>query len=584
MLLLMLQKMIRCFFIFAPLIAISALLGSAFAQIRIITDDTAHTYVCANRRLPRILFGAEIDRNARKKPVAAIAEALDSLGYFHSRWDTLRDTIRISEGARAAIASIAIQSDPTVPIDSVRPIRLPMPYDAGTISSLAQKAAVFFAQRGYPFAAATTTVEELPPADGASPRMSVRFAINKDALCRFGPPLFVGPRKTVPRVLMHDMRCREGTAFDERKVGQSEANLLSRPYISSVQTGDPRLVRNPADTVVRAGNAETVVVPFSVTDRSGLGFDGALSYQSQIESGNRLSGNVNFSLLNIYGRGESALFAYRGEKGFSLLDAQVAVPWILNSPLSGSARIGLEIRQGSYNTAGGELRALADVRPLWQAGAALVGRESTVDTVAGDGEVMASSKYYGTDLLFVRRPERLEAGRFSREFLLRTGAGLAENGSRLYNRIHISSTFGVHLPFRKHQAMRLRLVASSLFTQETWVPEVELYRVGGASSLRGYSENQFPFRTVAYGQSELLHYFSSQGAIYIFGDGGVGFRSMVLRDPADRTVLFGYGAGIRLPSKIGSISLEWARNINDTRSFGRIHLRVWNSLAVAEAW
>jgi hypothetical protein len=67
-------------------------------------------------------------------------------------------------------------------------------------------------------------------------------------------------------------------------------------------------------------------------------------------------------------------------------------------------------------------------------------------------------------------------------------------------------------------------------------------------------------------------YLSKIGAVYLFSDGGVGFK----KPPgpgSDYMLLAGYGLGIKVPSRIGTVTLEWARNIDDTRSPGRIHLR-----------
>jgi hypothetical protein len=38
--------------------------------------------------------------------------------------------------------------------------------------------------------------------------------------------------------------------------------------------------------------------------------------------------------------------------------------------------------------------------------------------------------------------------------------------------------------------------------------------------------------------------------------------------------LLGYGIGLRFPSRLGAVSLEWARNVSDGKSLGRVHVRV----------
>jgi outer membrane protein assembly factor BamA len=107
----------------------------------------------------------------------------------------------------------------------------------------------------------------------------------------------------------------------------------------------------------------------------------------------------------------------------------------------------------------------------------------------------------------------------------------------------------------------------------------ELYRTGGYKSVRGYTDNEFPFKTVLYEQLEGLYYFSYTGSIYIFIDAGAGFGAPSAVSVSSAVKMLGYGVGIRMPVKIGDASFEWARNYKDTQSWGRIHLSLRNSVS-----
>jgi hypothetical protein len=45
----------------------------------------------------------------------------------------------------------------------------------------------------------------------------------------------------------------------------------------------------------------------------------------------------------------------------------------------------------------------------------------------------------------------------------------------------------------------------------------------------------------------------------------------------DRINFLGYGLGIRLPVKAGTLTLEWARNKDDIKSWGRVNVQVGNN-------
>jgi hypothetical protein len=84
---------------------------------------------------------------------------------------------------------------------------------------------------------------------------------------------------------------------------------------------------------------------------------------------------------------------------------------------------------------------------------------------------------------------------------------------------------------------------------------------------------------VAYGQTECLFYFSPEGSIYPFADAGVGFGAQDNLTMSAATRLFGYGLGIRIPSKLGSAAIEWGRNFQDTKSLGRVHVSIMNPIS-----
>ncbi|MDR2727935.1 MAG: hypothetical protein LBB56_02295, partial [Chitinispirillales bacterium] len=102
----------------------------------------------------------------------------------------------------------------------------------------------------------------------------------------------------------------------------------------------------------------------------------------------------------------------------------------------------------------------------------------------------------------------------------------------------------------------------------------ELYRFGGYNSLRGYSEEEFAFRSALVSQAEALIYFNRTSSVFIFCDGGVGFQNQGAFSVSDGKKMLGYGAGIRFPSRLGTVSLEWGRNIDDASSLGRVHVGV----------
>ena len=149
--------------------------------------------------------------------------------------------------------------------DSIAKVKLPCPYDAGLIQSLAKKTISFLGARGYPFAALSVTVRATINSSSKSGEkrrqaLVVVFGVRENGRYAFARPLLTGHFKTGRKLLLHDVTIREGETFDLRKVEESGERLLSRPYVTSVDVSSPAItlaaVLTP-DTGAAAGYASS---------------------------------------------------------------------------------------------------------------------------------------------------------------------------------------------------------------------------------------------------------------------------------------------------------------------------------------
>lgn len=550
------------------------------SQNTFVFSDSSHYYILKEiRGLKTGLVINYVKKAAQGKKAPAVKKYLDSLGFFSCRFDTLaKDTVLIDPGGRSRVDSIRIKNAVFLFIDSVARLALPRPYDGGEIQLLAKKTIHALGARGYPYASLSVNVR---PSAGQG--LIVDFDVRENGKYAFAKPLIVGKLTTSRRLLLHDIVFREGEPFDLRKVEESRNRLLSRPYVTSADVSSPtvlleaELTSDTAQGRTGVPPLDKVIVPFSCGDKRGFGFDGALTFQAGGAAvKNSFYGVVNISLLNLLGGGETAELSYNGQIDMQRMELSVAKPYLLDFPVFGSLDFGLEIRQDSSGYLHGGIEMLTELAAFWQLGLAVRGHEVLA---TGDSSA-SSSQFAGVDIILSRRPVRFRAGEFSKGFSLRTGSGLAWSGGRRFDRWHADCEGRLHVPFSARWAAAGRLVAKALFTDPAdTLRSVELYRTGGYNSIRGYADNEFAFATTAYGQAECLFYFNPEGAIYIFSDAGLGFAPLRPFTLPAAQKLFSYGVGIRIPSKIGSASIEWARNYTDIKSFGRIHVKVMNPVA-----
>ena len=555
--------------------------------------DSLHTYHIDLRGIRASSLKAFLRNGAQPDYGCALADFFDSLGFFSPAWDTLDgDTIRIAGLSRTSVDTVSIECSYGFSIDSIAPFRFPRPYNAGEIAALAKRAVEFLGRRGYPYA---TLAIELDSARGSAgvgtvpASMKIRFKIEAGERYALDRALFAGEYKTRDRILARDIVFRRGDIFDLRFIEASQKRLMSRSYIVSARAGAPGIVPAPTDTFSSVSDSAQaaipkryVAVPFLIRDNSGMGLDGALTFQSDDGTDKGvLAGYLDLTLLNIFRTGESGSVYYRGEKGLQQFDLSISRPHLLKLPLVGSAGFGLEIQEATYGYLHAETEFLIEFETLWQTGIALRGHETTLELPDGS----QSWRFAGADLVLKRNPERYQARVFSRFIDIRTGTGVADRDEGRFQRWRAEISAGTHIPFLRRHAIANSVTGKAIVTDDRdSLHAVERFRTGGHSSVRGYSENEFAFRTVAYIKNEYLFYINDYGSVYIFLDGGVGFTGELDISRSFRTDMLGYGIGIRIPVKIGSASLAWARNYKERRGFGRIHVRIQNAVASGKGW
>ncbi len=569
----------RCLFLALVLTGSAGLLSIWAGTVEFSHDSTQYLISVEELRSFRIRRACR-DSTGEFAP-RALEHMLDSLGYFEPRRDTSSvQRVEVYAGVRAQLTSLTIVADSLLLPDSLELPSLPCSYDAGVVEALAHDLLYHFAVQGYPFASASLDIDirkpEAPDGTPRVPQVSVTVRVERGPLCMVGQVRFLGEFRTRRRQLAKDVRIVVGSRYDQRLVDESVRRLKARPYVAEVRAPGPRIrPRTGEDSLPVEPESTTVAVPLEVRDRAGLALDGAIGFEVGGDEETRLTGTFDFTLLNTLGVGERATLTYRGERNSQRLALMLAKTYVAHVPVFVEGGFHLEIERDHYAHFRGNVRGLYELSSPWRLGLGVSGEENTVtDTARGS----STWHVYGGELLLDRPPEPYRRREVSKLLWVRAGSALARRDEEDFVRWNVDFDLGVHFPLGRIQALAAKLVTRNLFTEETRLSRAELYRIGGYRSLRGYPDEAYAFRNAAYGQLEYLVYFTPRAAAYVFVDGGYGSRSGI-EDGDEYIGMFGYGLGVRVPVRIGSATVEWARSIEDTRGFGRIHVRIRNSLA-----
>ncbi|MBN1307298.1 MAG: BamA/TamA family outer membrane protein [Chitinispirillaceae bacterium] len=507
----------------------------------------------------------------RRAARAVISEYLDSTGYFHPQWDSASaGPWSVLPGTRSTIGGERIiMLRPPAPdsLDLPAAPPYPQPFDAAKVRERAGEIGRTYTRCGYPFVSVTADL-----ATDRNDTIVLTFHVDPEEHCVFSRPELTGSFSTKRTLILRDLSITPGGLFNHQAIDQSLERLQTRNYIAAAATLPPVIAASTDSSVPQACG---IIVPFVINDRRGMGLEGAAGLEVGGNDRPHVYGTVRFVFTNLFHNGEEARLFYDGDRSRQRLDVGFTRPWIFGLPLAVDAGGGLEVVSEAYGYLYGNLGLFYEPAVWWHTGVNLKGHTVSQDAHAA-GE---NGSFAGADLVLSRSPEPYRDGSWCRELTIATGSGLTRK-SRLYTRSHIDFTAGGHLPLPFHTALMLRVNSGHLITRESALVPSERYRVGGNGSLRGYMENEFAFRTVLYGQAEYLYYFQSATPVYLFYDGGIGFESDIGQDRSYRK-MGGYGIGIRVPAGIGTLSVEWARNIQDSRSMGRVHVGFENSFAAA---
>lgn len=106
----------------------------------------------------------------------------------------------------------------------------------------------------------------------------------------------------------------------------------------------------------------------------------------------------------------------------------------------------------------------------------------------------------------------------------------------------------------------IEIVYRDIETSEALVPLAEQFYIGGASTIRGYRENQFHGRRAGYVRSELRVGKSNRENGYLFIDGGYVLQESTNPDGSvskEDEYPVGYGFGLRTESRAGNIDISF---------------------------
>jgi outer membrane protein assembly factor BamA len=512
-------------------------------------------------------------------------------GYYHARIDSVvtqterlrpRVEVFVRKGPRVLVDTVRIEGTETVsaaqlrarmrtrPGASLIPARLEADIDA----MLAHYEAA-----GYPLARVRVEETALHPGDPSALQLTLRVDE--------GPALWLkqiavpSGARTTPRFVARAAGLEVGTPLDDYD-----------PIVIRQRLQDTGLFRDVGISTLRveADGGAVLDVPFE--ERAPGTFDLVVGYlpPAAQQTAGQLVGNGHLRLENVFGGGRTAgLMLDRRPGRVSTADVRLVDPYVFGAPVRLEGRFTGEQRDSTYSkqaysvAVGLILDAATDLfgtltRELTQPGPAGVMLEGPRQ------QIPHSAAWFTGVGVRMRRVDRtvnprrgfrietiLERGQKTRRFQAQTTDRDTTRQRDAVNQERLQVHGRIFVPTWPGQLMAWG-VDGTVMRSDTY-DRSDLFRLGGANTLRGYDEDQFLGHIVGRLLFEYRHQIDRESFAYVFGDLGFVATPALSDASAQRQWKPGYGVGIQVSTDLGLIRASYGLNPDDARPLnGRIHL------------
>lgn len=325
---------------------------------------------------------------------------------------------------------------------------------------------------------------------------------------------------------------------------------------------------------------EVPVLTMKVVEQSRNQLDGILGYVPDIKGNGQIVGDLSLSLWGVFADGNGVDVDYqRLEPEVSRLTLNISQHWFGLVPLGSSFGFNVfqndttyqsrEIRFDGYFELGNGLKLIGDVGLT-----TITGSNNTESRSEPDGKKRKGSLGFRYSNVF-----GTEVPRDAIETEIRFGVvnrTTEVDSLSSFNQQFIEVFFKKYVPIGKQSVIAGQV--QSYFLKSKKFTDIDLYRLGGAKSLRGFTEEQFQASQVAWG--DLEYRFLTNASSYLFGFVGAGWfhrPKLITESNAQfKTTKFiqSVGFGLSYKIKVGRLTFTYALSPNESLGSGKVHVGI----------
>lgn len=427
---------------------------------------------------------------------------------------------------------------------------------------------------GYPFAKVDLRDVRFTES-GDSVETHILLRVEEGALARISQLRVEGNSTTKTSVIAREARLTEGELFRGDQTLKVQQRLERMQLFSSVSV--PELYMN---------NDGTMGLAVKVVEGNPNRFDGIVGYVPAGSSagGGYVTGLVDVQFRNILGTGRKlAARWFRETQSSQEIDLRYREPWVASLPVNTDLAFLQRKQDSTYIRNTYDVRAELMATDQLNLGVVLTS-DRVLPTEGYGARVTSESRTIsvGVSISYDSRNDPVTpTGGFEYRTEYHTGVkndqrSVQGTTSNRNSTQELLFDFDYVLSFIQKQVVVLSLHGRDF--RSAGVELSDLYRLGGANTLRGYREGQFLGSRIAW--SNLEYRLLEGQRSYAFGFFDLGYVLTPDRPDAGLTKSelnrIGYGLGIRLDTPLGLIGVSLAFGEGDTFSTAKLHIRLAN--------
>ncbi|WP_405606837.1 hypothetical protein [Polaribacter sp. Asnod1-A03] len=254
--------------------------------------------------------------------------------------------------------------------------------------------------------------------------------------------------------------------------------------------------------------------------RQNNSFDGILNFASQEEGEITFNGNANLKLVNTLNKGEEFSILWNSiEKERQELQINIKTPYIFNSKISPEISFNIYKQDSSYINSSFESKLKYNINNNLKLGFSYISESSenlTSKNLTTNYESFTSN-FFGLNFSYTKHKNDLF---FNKKFHLTINPFLGKRttNKNSSNQLKIKTISSYILDINNRSSIYIKNEIGYLFS-ESYLTN-ELFRIGGANSIRGYTEQSIFTNKFSYINLEYRYLTSKKSYLYSISDIG----------------------------------------------------------------